>query len=91
MSRTAQQVNTKIDDCYSQYLIDHNLENLKTCMNVVKTETGGNLQTEADKKTQTSSGFGMIMLAALALGAITLVGKTGPKGVIEIRTNKTEK
>ena len=85
---TAQQVNTKIDDCYSQYLIDHNLENLKTCMNVVKTETGGNLQTEADKKTQTSSGFGMIMLAALALGTITLVGtmKSGPKGVIEIRT-----
>jgi hypothetical protein len=85
---TSRQVNAKIDACYAQYLIDGDFIKYKTCMTVVKTDTGNKLQTEADKKTQ-GGGLGILAIGLIGLTVlgVMMMPKKG-EGTIVVKAEK---
>jgi hypothetical protein len=84
---THQQVNQKIDNCYTQYLIDSNLLNFKECMLSVKESTGSKLQTEADKKSE-SGGIGILLLGVAGLAMLGMMTTSKGGGTITVKAGK---
>lgn len=87
------EVNQNIDACYAQYLIDDDLFKLKECMSKVKTDTGDELQKEADKKSE-SGGTGFLLAGILGLAMLGMMttSKGGSATTIKVQAEKgTEK
>lgn len=84
----SQEINTTIDNCYTQYQADSDYDKFVACMTDVKQTTGNKLQEEANKKTQAGGGMtGLLLLAGLGLVGMTMLGKA-PSPSITIREEK---